>query len=278
MQTVTSADGTEIAYERQGSGRPLLLLHGGGNHEFWAPIAPAFDDEFAVVRPDRRGYGASDDADDYSLDREVEDVRAVLGAIEDDPAVTDADPILVGHSFGGLEAIATAREEPVAAVAPYEPAILVGEYRETSDLADRMERHLEAGEPREAMKRHLREVLHTDDTDDEAFEAWLDEWPHWPEAAAGARRTYRMDRAVEAFDLPETLDLGAPGLVLTGTEGPQHLRDSSRALEASLTDGDLVEFEGVSHFGPAEAPERVTEAIRSFFDENGLLASATAEQ
>lgn len=274
MQTVTAPDGTEIAYDQRGSGRPLLLLHGGGGREYWDPIAPRFADDYAVVRPDRRGYGDSERAEDYSLEREVEDVRAVLEAAREVPAVEEADPILVGHSFGGLQALEVARREPVAAIAAYEPAILVDGYSERSNLADQMAARLEAGDQRGAMKLHLREVLHTDDVTDAEFEEWLDAWPHWPEAAAGAERALRMDRVVETYELPETVDLDAPGLVLSGTDGPAHLRDSSRALAEALVDGEFVEYDGVSHMGPAEAPERITESLRAFFEANDCAPRA----
>ncbi|WP_248515222.1 alpha/beta fold hydrolase [Salinarchaeum laminariae] len=274
MQTVTSADGTEIAYDLQGTGRPLLLLHGGGGRQYWDPLAPRFVEDYAVVRPDRRGYGDSKLAEAYGLEREIEDVQAVLEAARTDSAVEDDEPILVGHSFGGLQALETARLEPVAAIAAYEPAILVGECSERSDLADQMAARLGMDDQRGAMKLHLREVLHTDDVSDAEFEAWLEGWPHWPEAARGAERTLAMDRVVETYELPETIDLGAPGLVLSGTEGPSHLRDSSRALAEALVDGEFHEYEGVSHMGPAEAPERVTETLWEFFDANGCSPRA----
>ena len=217
MQIVTSADGTEIAYET---------------------------------------YDDSGDGDDYSLRREVEDTLAVVDAV-------DGDPALYGHSFGGLQAIEAARETDVSALVVYEPAILVGDYREESDLADRMEARIEAGERREAMKLHLREVLH-DDIGDAEFAAWLDEWQGWPDCIEHVELDLRMDRAVEQYRLPDALDVGAPALLLTGSEGPAHLRDSVRATRDAIPDSRLVEFEGVGHNGPVAAADRVTPEVREF--------------
>ena len=148
----------------------------------------------------------------------------------------------------------------------YEPAILVGDYRETADLADRMEAHLDRGERREAMKLHLREVLH-DDIGDAEFEAWLDGWEGWPDCVAHVELDYRMDRAVERYELPETLEVDAPALLLTGSEGPSHLRDSVRATRDALPGSRLVEFDGVGHNGPVTAAERVTPTVREFLAE-----------
>ena len=58
----------------------------------WDAVVPGLADGFALVVPDRRGRGNSGDADEYSLNREVPDLRAVL----DDP---DGDPTVFGHSF-----------------------------------------------------------------------------------------------------------------------------------------------------------------------------------
>lgn len=257
MQTVTAADGTGIAYERHGRGPPLVLLHGDATRRYWDPVVPRFADDYEVVVPDRRGRGDSGDAEDWSLDREVADARAVVESV-------DGDPVLFGHSFGGLQAIELARTDPVAAVVAYEPSVIVGEYRETADLADRMESALDRDDRELAARLHLREVLHGGEIGDATFEAWLEEWPLWPEYVRFAEDLYRMDRAIERYELPDALDVDAPALLLTGTEGPSHLRESVRAVHEALPDSRLVEFEGVSHAGPAEAPERVATAVREF--------------
>ncbi|EMA45199.1 alpha/beta fold hydrolase [Halococcus saccharolyticus] len=255
MQTVTSADGTSIAYEQHGEGPPLVLLHGGATRHYWKPIVPRFADDFTIVLPDRRGRGDSGDDDEYSLQKEVEDACAVIDAV-------DGDPGLFGHSFGGLQAIEAARSAPIESVVAYEPAYLVGEYRARADLAAEMQTRLDEGQHREAMKLHLREVLHGGDIDD--FHGWLDEWPLWPACVENVENTVRMDRALEQHRLPDTLDVDVPVLLLTGTEGPSHLRESVRSVDAALPTSRLVEFDGLGHSGPTEAPDRITAAVRAF--------------
>jgi pimeloyl-ACP methyl ester carboxylesterase len=95
---------------------------------------------------------------------------------------------------------------------------------------------------------------------------WLDEWPGWPVFVQYVENTLRMDRAVEENALPDRLAVDAPALLLTGTEGPSHLRDSVRAVHEALPDSRLVELDGVTHLGPVEAPERVVGAVRPFLD------------
>src|SRR6056297_175528 len=136
MQTVTSADGTHIAYERHGDGPPLILLHGGSSHRYWEPVVPHFAGDYTVVVPHRRGHGESGDSEVHGLDREVADVRAVVDDV-------DGEPTLFGHSFGGLLAVEAARTVAVDRAVAYEPAVLVGEYRDHADLADRMQARLD---------------------------------------------------------------------------------------------------------------------------------------
>jgi pimeloyl-ACP methyl ester carboxylesterase len=257
MQTVTSADGTSIAFERHGAGPPLILLHGGSSPQYWKPVVPRFGQEYTVVVPHRRGVGESGDAEEYSLDRGVEDVRAVINAI-------DGTPVLFGHSFGGLLAIETARTTPVEKLIVYEPAVLVGEYRRQADLASQMQTRIDDGDRRQAMKFYIREVMHGSEIDD--LEGWLAEWPPWPDIVALTENIARINRAIEQYRLPDALDVDAPTLLLTGTEGPPHLRDGIRAVDDALSDNRFVEFEGVGHGGPTEAPGRVTSAVRAFID------------
>lgn len=255
MQTITSADGTRIAYERDGTGTPLVLFHGGGTHRYWDPLRPHLPDGHTLVLPDRRGRGESGDADAYSIQREVEDARALIEAV-------DGDPVVVGHSFGGLQAIEAARDASVEAVVAYEPAYLVGAHREAADLAAQMRERLDAGQPREAMKLHLREVLRGGDVED--FDAWLEDWAGWPACVEYVENTVRMDAALETHELADSLDIDAPALLLTGTAGPQHLRDSIRSVHEALDHSRLVEFSGVGHLGPAAAPARVAAELRAF--------------
>src|SRR6185312_10869947 len=77
---VTSADGTTIGYRSFGAGPPLLVLHGAMQSGLsQRDLAEALADRFTVVLPDRRGRGASGTfGPDWSLDREVEDVAALV--------------------------------------------------------------------------------------------------------------------------------------------------------------------------------------------------------
>ncbi|WP_096391798.1 alpha/beta fold hydrolase [Halopenitus persicus] len=265
--TTSAADGIEIAYECHGDGQPLICLHGGmAPRQYWQPVLPLLDD-FAAVVPQRPGFGTClDDPDetgpDEVLEREVTYVRALVDEL-------DGTPVLLGHSFGALTAIETARtltadgeSDVIEAVVAYEPAILPEAFAEHADLADRMQDRLDNGDREGALKLYVEQVVLGGGVDD--LDAWLTEWPVWPDCVDLVEEVIRMNHAVERYELPETLDVAVPVLVLTGTEGPEFLRESARDVDEALSDSRLVDFDGVSHAGPSEAPDQTVKELRSF--------------
>src|SRR5690242_18663584 len=104
MPTVSSADGTTIAYERTGSGPALVLVDGGMCHRAGGPMRPLaarLRDSFTVYAYDRRGRGESSDTPPYAVAREIDDLRAVIGA-------AGGQAYVYGISSGAALALATA--------------------------------------------------------------------------------------------------------------------------------------------------------------------------
>src|ERR671918_1415171 len=94
--TITSADGTTLAARWSGSGSPLVLVHGAiGDLDTFALIEGLLAERHSVWVYSRRGRGGSGDSPDYSLQREVDDVLAVVAA-----AGYGGRPL--GHSWGAL--------------------------------------------------------------------------------------------------------------------------------------------------------------------------------
>jgi len=125
VHTVTSADGTIIGYRQLGSGTGLILVHGGmmGSQNFMK-LGQALADTFTVYIPDRRGRGLSGAHGNYRLEREAEDMSAVV-------RITGAASIF-GLSSGAIVTLQTALNEPaIENVILYEPPIPVGGYDPT---------------------------------------------------------------------------------------------------------------------------------------------------
>jgi pimeloyl-ACP methyl ester carboxylesterase len=94
LEHVGSNDGTTIVFRRSGAGTRLVLVHGTtGAHWSFSFLAPVLAERFTVYPVDRRGRGESSDADAHAIEREFEDVAAVVDSL-DEPAT------LFGHSYG----------------------------------------------------------------------------------------------------------------------------------------------------------------------------------
>ncbi len=246
MHVVTSADGTELGYETRGDGQPLVLVHGtSARKESFRDLVPHLADDFAVVTYDRRGRGASGDGDDYRFEREVEDLRAIVEAV-------GGDPIVLGHSFGGLVALEAADGLDIDRLVLYEPSILVGEPH-GGDLAERIRARLAAGDRVGAVEVFLDAVGAADLLPQQAVE----------QAAGIVETVAREIEVVEDYDLedPET---GVPTLLVLGEHGPDHLREAVEALDGALAETERTELAGVGHLGINTAPEQLADAVREF--------------
>ena len=115
MAHVISADGTSIAYHRDGTGPAVILIGGGlddGSEN--EPLARELADHFTVYNFARRGRGDSGDSSPYAVQREVDDIAAII-------AEAGGSAHLFGASSGGMFALeAAAAGLPVGRVAVYE--------------------------------------------------------------------------------------------------------------------------------------------------------------
>lgn len=118
MSTVTSKDGTTIAYTKYGSGPLVILVSGAMGFRqlgFLKPLAELLSQHFTVIDYDRRGRGESSDTPPYSVEREIEDIDALIKA-------NGGSAHLFGLSSGAILALrATAAGLSVNKLALYEP-------------------------------------------------------------------------------------------------------------------------------------------------------------
>ena len=143
-ERVTSADGTQIAVESVGEGRPVVLIGGAFNDRTtMAGLAQVLSPYYKAVTYDRRSRGDSgDESGDYSAEREMEDLRAVIEHV-------GGTASLFGHSSGAVLALeAASRGLPVEKVAAYEtPFIPEGSRpRPAPDVTERLVRLVRAGD------------------------------------------------------------------------------------------------------------------------------------
>jgi pimeloyl-ACP methyl ester carboxylesterase len=133
---VVSEDGTPIAVWRTGEGPPLVLIHGAAaDHNRWAPVLPALEERFTVFAVDRRGRGRSGDATEYALEREYEDVVAIVESAGEGVSV-------LGHSYGGICTLEAALlTDRIRKLVLYEPPM--GYLKSPPHVVDRLHKLLE---------------------------------------------------------------------------------------------------------------------------------------
>lgn len=258
METITSADGTTIAYERTGTGPPLVLVHGTtADHTRWDPVRPDFEREFTVYAIDRRGRGESGDADEYDIEREFEDVTTVVDAI-DEPV------ILLGHSYGALCSLEAAlRTNNLRKLVLYEPPILVGDHDlRSEEVFTEMEALLNDGENERALVLFLRDIVEMPPSEIDSLRSA----PNWPSRVAAANTVYREASAPGEyeFDAARFASLTASTLLLSGSESSPFLKDATDTLDAALPDSRVVILDGQGHVAMNTAPERFVDEVLSF--------------
>jgi len=265
METVTSADGTEIAFERTGNGPPLVLVVGGAtnDHRRWelAGVRPALAERCTVYAMDGRGRGESGDADEYDLEREFEDVAAVVDAI-DEPVT------LLGHSVGALISLEAAlRTDNIGKLILYEPPIVVGQHElGVEEVVAQIETLVGDGEKEQALVLFLQAVGGLSSTELDALRSA----PTWQDRVDVAHIIPRGLQAVEEyeFDADRFADLTTPTLLLSGSESPPLFQDGIEAVNRALPNSRIVSFDGHAHVAMLTATDRFLDEVLAFIRES----------
>jgi pimeloyl-ACP methyl ester carboxylesterase len=254
---VKSSDGTDIAVWRGGAGPALVLVHGTtADHTRWSRVVPLFETHFTIHAMDRRGRGASGDAERYSLEQEGADVAAVVESL-DEPVT------LLGHSYGGLCALeAATRTSRLRRLVLYEPPLPTGVEIVPAATRERIEAHLARGEREAALLTFFREVVHAP----EPQIAMLRAHPAWPGRLAAAHTLAREMRVEEdyRFDLGRLRDVPCPTLFLLGGDSPPFLQEATRRLHAALPGSRIQAMPGQQHIAMDTIPEAFVEFVRQF--------------
>ncbi|HKA82333.1 MAG TPA: alpha/beta hydrolase [Acidimicrobiales bacterium] len=264
MDHVTSRDGTPIAYEAMGAG-PALVLVGGGIDDGSENVALALElaDGFTVYNYARRGRGDSGDSRPYAVEREIEDIDALVAA-------AGGSAHLYGVSTGGALVL--------EAAAAGTGAVRVAVYEVPFNLADdwparwrryvqQLEAMLADGRRGDALELFMRL---TDSSDAEV--AGARSAPFWP-AMEGLAHTLAYDAACLGDGRPPTDRLARiahPTLVATGGAGrvagaPSWvlaLDPAADAIAASIPHAERRTFEGQSHVAD---PKVVGPELERFF-------------
>lgn len=219
---ITSKDGTTLSVDRVGEGPAVVCVGGALNdRKSTALRMPGF----TVYSYDRRGRGESGDTQPYAVDREIEDLAAVVAAA--------GEAAVYGMSSGAVLALrAAAAGVPITHLALYEPP--------PAPVSPDYVARLSTATPEEALRLFIVDQV---GMPEEMF-AGMRHAPMWPALLALAP-TLRYDAAVLGDRCPT--DVTIPVTVLTGSASPAFLRETGRTLAAALPAGTHVELPDQTH-------------------------------
>lgn len=257
MEYVTSPDGTRIAYERTGDGPPVVLVHGtGANHICWDGVRSRLEESYTVYEMDRRGRGESGDADDYHIEREFEDIAALVDAIDDDVN-------LVGHSYGALSSFgATTVTDSLRRLVLYEPPLWTPDKNVApEDALRKMDEQIVAGDDEGVIETFFVDIAKSPDRLE--YYRTLDTWDMRLDAASTIAREVRGTNVYRP-DAADVEDVTVPARVMMGSETGGHLPAGTRAAADMLPNSELLVLDGLDHSAIYAAPDQFADKVLEF--------------
>lgn len=242
MPTVTSLDGTTIAFDSLGAGPALILIDGATCYRDAGPMRPLAEllaDAFTVFVYDRRGRGASGDTRPFAVDREIDDIAALIQSAGGRAA-------LFGMSSGGALAIAAAAGlgASVTELAVYEVPVSIDLDPGARAYSRALEAALDEERRGDAMALFLARVGMPAEQI-----AGMRRAPQWAAFEAIAPTLAYDDAVLGDGLLPyERIEaVNVPVVVLSGEFALESIRESARAMATAFPHGRHVELPGQSH-------------------------------
>jgi 3-oxoadipate enol-lactonase len=248
----TNGNGINIAYERRGTGVPLVLLHGYPlDHSIWEPLVLLLENDFDLIMPDLRGFGGSDSVSKpYGMAEMAEDISLLLDRL----GIWQA--AVAGHSMGGYVALACARTHPqrvtglslvASQVLPDVPEKKAGRYQEAEEILKNGVREVAEGMPAKL-------------TVSPDLQAWLRALilSQRPLGLAGALKAMaeRPDSSalLPGADFPVVLIHGEADLLIPV--------ERARRAKVAVPRAYLAEIPRVGHMPMMEAPQATADALK----------------
>lgn len=256
METVQSADGTTIAFDRSGSGPTLVIVVGAFCDRFSSKgLSSLLAPHFTVYEYDRRGRGMSGDRSAYAIEREIEDLDALIER-------AGGSALVYGHSSGAVLALeSAARGVGITRLAAYEPPFTAAddEPEGSFEVLEQVRGALAGGNPDRAA------ILFLQGTGTPpAMVSMIQNGPGW----AGMRElahTLVYDLILAnggAAPVERLANISAPTLVIQGGDSPPWARHASDQVAGSVPDAQQLTLAGQTH---AAADEILAPVLLDFF-------------
>jgi pimeloyl-ACP methyl ester carboxylesterase len=263
MKKVQSKDGTEIAFDQSGEGPPVILVGGALQYRAIDPptvaLATLLAEDFTVFHYDRRGRGDSGDTLPYAVEREVEDLAALINTAGGSARV-------FGMSSGAVLALRAAAALKITKLALYEPPFIVDASRLPlpSDYLARLDNLLTSKKMGDAVALFMAEAVGVP----AEYVASMRKETFW-KAFEAVAHTLAYDGVIMADamsgsprPLRQWTQVTVPTLVIDGGESPVHQHKATLALVEVLPDSRSCTLDGQSH---NVSPEVLAPVLREFF-------------
>jgi pimeloyl-ACP methyl ester carboxylesterase len=266
MNTVTSKDGTAIAYERLGQGQPIILVASAlSDRSDAARLAELLAERFTVINYDRRGRGASGDTAPYAVEREVEDIEALIDT-------AGGSAFVFGSSSGAILALEAATKLPtkINKQVLYEPPLIIDDSRPPvpDDLGGQVNRLISEKRRDQALRLFLTKGMGIPGL----FVALMRFMPDWSKMKAMAH-TVPYDLAITGDTLAgKPLPAGRwasakmPTLVLTGEKSEAFFHKGAQALASSLPNAQHRILKGQNHGAVVMGAKTLGPILIEFFE------------
>lgn len=264
MNTVTSKDGTKIAFDKTGSGPAVILVNGAMQHRAFDPtmaqIAAMLSENFTVYNYDRRGRGDSGDTQPFAKEREIEDLQAL---VED----AGGKAMVLGFSSGSAVALDAAAVTPgITKIAVYEPPMCVDNTRPAvaADYVAHLNQLIAEGKRGDAVKYFMTEAVGIP----AAYLGGIEQDSSW-EGMLKIAHTIPYDGAfvadlMQGNPLPTDrwANVTVPSLVMVGGASDAWFQNGTRALAQVLKNASHTTLPDQTH---QVAPAAIVPVVADYF-------------
>lgn len=268
MHTVLSKDGTKIAYDRTGRGPALILVAGAFSYRKFpaqVQLAQLLSSQFTVYNYDRRGRGDSGDSQPYAVEREIEDLEAVIEA-------AGGSAYVWGLSSGAVLALeAAAGGAAITKLALHEPPFVVdaSDRKPPQDFIPQVTELIRSGRRAEAIKYFMTKGMGAPGFVVGMMRMMPKVWANLMAVA----HTLPYDAALldgywdgKPLPVEQWSRVTMPTLVLEGPDSPVSLRHAAGALAQGLPNAILLSKKGLGHTKKLDAPKIAAELSAFFAD------------
>ncbi len=267
METIISKDGTKIAYEKQGNGPAIILVSSAAaDHKDAEQLAQQLSKHFTVYNYDRRGRGQSTDASEYAVEREIEDIEALI-------AEAGGNSFLFGSSSGAVLALeaSTKLGDKITNLFLYEPPFIIDNSRPRvpSDYVQRLNELIEEGRRSDAVEYFMSEALGIPSE-------YLDHMkadPSW-EVMESLAHTLAYDGMImgetqSGNPLPTNRwNVNVPTTIMIGENSEPYFHEAAKSLAELLPLAKYKTLPGQDHSAVMMAPNVLANAVVKFNHQN----------